>query len=594
MPEGGFPRFDRRFFESAENFTLIGGGEIGGKARGLAFVRQLLGARFDPPRFPGISVTIPTLTVLATDIFDAFLDQNQLREIALSDEPDRRIAHAFQTASLPASIVGDLRALVDGVRRPLAVRSSSLLEDAMFEPFAGVYGTKMIPNNEPEPAVRFRKLVEAIKFVYSSTFFAGAKAYARSVGRDVVEEKMAVVVQDVVGERHGDRFYPEVSGVARSFNFYPMGHARPEEGVVSLALGLGKTIVDGGSSWSYSPAYPRANPPYGSVADLLDQTQTTFWAVNMGRPPASDPIAETEYLVEASLTEAEADGALRHLVSTYDPDSDRVSPGMSASGPRMLTFAPLLAGGALPLNDLLRGLLDLSRDAAGAEVELEFALTLDRDRAVPARFGFLQLRPLVVSREIVSVSDEDLRSPRTLVSSVAVLGNGIIEGVRDVVYVRRDRFDSAHTRAIAREVEALNRALLEAGRPYILIGFGRWGTADPWLGIPVAWSQICGARVIVEASVPGFSADPSQGSHFFHNITSRQVPYFTVRESAGDVLRWESLEAAPPAAEREHVRLVRFDRPVEVRVDGRSGRGVVQAKIPDAASAPDFAPGGTL
>jgi len=576
VSEGGFPRFDRRFFDSAENFTLIGGGEIGGKAQGLAFVKNLLAERFDPARFPGVSVTIPTLTVVATDIFDAFLDENSLREIALSGESDRRIAHAFQGGSFPAAYVGDLRALVESVHRPLAVRSSSRLEDAMFEPFAGVYETKMIPNNEPDPGVRFRKLVEAIKFVYASTFFVGAKAYARSVGREIADEKMGVIVQEVVGERRGDRFYPTVSGVGRSFNFYSAGNARPEHGVVNLALGLGKTIVDGGASWSFSPAFPRANPPYGSVGDLLDQTQTTFWAVNMGRPPAYDPIAETEYLVESDLLEAEKDGVLRHLVSTYDPDSDRVSPGLAGDGPRMLTFAPILTGSALPLSDLLGSLLELSREAAGAEVELEFAMTLDRERAVPARFGFLQLRPLVVSREQVSISEEEIGDPRTVVSSRTVLGNGIVEGIHDVVFVRRDRFDSARTRAIAREVESLNRPLLDAGRRYLLIGFGRWGTADPWLGIPVAWSQICGAGVIVEASFPGFSADPSQGSHFFHNITSRRVPYFTVRESAGDLLRWEALESAPAVAESDHVRHVRLERPLRVKVDGRTGLGVAQ------------------
>ncbi len=576
MSEVGFPRYDRRFFDSSDDFTLIGGGEIGGKAQGLAFVKQFLGAHPGVARYEGVSVTIPTLTVLATDVFDAFLEENRLRAIALSGEPDRRIAHAFQSADLPAAHVGDLRALVESARQPLAVRSSSLLEDALFEPCAGVYGTKMIPNNEPDPAVRFRKLLEAIKFVYSSTFFSGAKAYARSVGRDAADEKMAVIVQEVVGERRGGRFYPAVSGVARSFNYYPMGHARPDDGVVNLALGLGKTIVDGGSSWSYSPAYPRANPPFGSVGAQLDQSQTTFWAVNMGRPPAYDPIAETEYLVEADLQQAEDDGVLRFIASTYDPESDRVSPGLSASGPRMVTFASLLSGGVLPLNDLVKDLLALSREAAGAEVEMEFAMTLDRERALPARFGFLQLRPLVVSREAVSIADEELRDPRTLIASGAVLGNGIIEGVRDVVFVRRDRFDSAATRAIAREVEKMNRTLLDAGRPYLLVGFGRWGSSDPWLGIPVAWSEICGARVIVEASFPGFSADPSQGSHFFHNITSRQVPYFTVREPAGDLLRWEALERMVPAAEGEYVRLARSDDPLRVLVDGRTGRGIVQ------------------
>jgi hypothetical protein len=327
-PAGGYPQFDRKFFDSTEDFTVIGAGSFGGKARGLAFIKETLASGFPASTFPEITVSIPRLTVISTDLFDAFMTENDLYDIAYSDASDLRIAHAFQKADLPVRIVGDLTALISSVHLPLAIRSSSLLEDAMFRPFAGVYATKMIPNNQLDSETRFRKLIEAIKFVYASTFFKDAKSYIRSTRKTTPDEKMAVIIQEVVGRRHGDRF-TDVSGVARSYNFYPAGHAAPRDGVVSLALGLGKTIVDGGTSWSYSPAFPRSNPPYGTVRDLLKQTQSSFWAVNMGKPPAYDPINEGEYLLKADLDAAEADGTLLHIASTYDSESDRLVMGIA-------------------------------------------------------------------------------------------------------------------------------------------------------------------------------------------------------------------------------------------------------------------------
>ncbi len=570
--------FDRKFFDGTERFTRIGQGSVGGKASGLLRIHDILLERLDPATFPSLVVDVPTLTVLSTDLFDAFMDRNRLHEVALSGAPDDRIAAAFQRADLPAELVGDLRALVEQVHTPLAVRSSSLLEDALYRPFAGVYATKMIPNNQLDADARFRKLVEAVKLVYASTFFAGARSYLRATDHPAGSEKMAVIVQEVVGRRHGDRFYPDLSGVARSYNFYRSGAARPEDGVVNLALGLGKTIVDGGLVWSYSPAHPRAGPPYGSVGELIDQTQVDFWAVRMGKPPEYDPLRETEYLVRAAIGDAEADGTLRRVASTYDPASDRLSPGTGPDGVRVLNFAPILVLEEEPLNDLLRRLLAICEESLGEKVEIEFALAFPTTREQPARFGFLQVRPLVVSHGYVDVTDEDLARQGPLLASESVMGNGTVDDIRDVVYVRPDRFEARRTREVAEQIAALDRVLGEARTPYLLVGFGRWGSSDPWLGIPVEWGHISGAKAIVEATLTSMNVDLSQGSHFFHNISSFGVSYFCVRHDGPHAIDWDWLGRQRVVAETELVRHVRLDEPVVVRVDGRTGRGVIRPR----------------
>ena len=570
------PRFDREFFGAESSFTRIGDGALGGKASGLLRVREEILSRLDPEEFPYIEVAVPTAAVLTTQVFDSFIERNNLRDIANSDLPDDRIAHAFQQAELPAEHVGDLRGLISNVHTPLAVRSSSLLEDDLDHPFAGVYGTKMIPNNEIEEDARFTRLDEAIKFVYATTFFAESKAYLASIGRPAGEEKMAVIIQEVVGQPAGERYYPCVSGVARSHNYYPTGHAKPEDGVVTLALGLGKTIVDGGLSWSYSPAFPNAPPPFNDLGELLKNTQTSYWAVHMGDPPPHDPIRETEYLVQPGLAEAEADGALRYLVSTYDSGSDRLNPGLDILGPRALTFAPLLGSRLLHFNDLLKRLLEISEDALGTPVEIEFAIDLDRRDALPARVGFLQVRPMMVGSEKIDVSERDLFADDVVLASETVLGNGERTDIEDVVFIRPDAFEPAKTPAIAKELEGINRSLVDDGRRYLLIGFGRWGTSDPWLGIPVAWGQISGARVIVEATLPDVQPDLSQGSHFFHNLLSFHVLYISVEHYGPHRIDWEWLGRQPAVQSTDHLTHVRLPEPLEIRVDGGSGRGVIR------------------
>jgi hypothetical protein len=577
------PAFDRRFFDGTEQFTCIGTGAYGGKAHSLLTMKDLLatgleaaaGAARSKAFLRHFDVQVPTLTVVTTDLFEAFMAENRLWDLVRSGESDHRVAMAFQAANLPVELLGDLYALTRQVHTPLAVRSSSLLEDALNQPFAGVYATKMIPNNQHDVETRFHKLVEAVKFVYASTFFENARNYRRLTGHRE-EDRMAVILQAIVGNRHRDRFYPELSGVARSYSFYRSGNTRPEDGVVNLAFGLGKTIVDGGITWSCSPAFPRATPPYSSVRDLLRQTQLAFWAVNMGRPPAYDPIEEAEYLVQSPVADAEEDGTLRLVASTYDPQSDRLSMGVGIRGPRALTFAPLLVLEEYALNDLLKSLLRLCQETLGAPVEIEFAVTFPPEgEEGPAKFGFLQVRPMTVSDTVVELDLASIDRGNLLIASERVMGNGLITNVRDIVYVKPDGFEARHTPAIAAEIARINMGLVDEGVPYLLIGFGRWGSSDPWLGTPVTWSQIGGAKAIVEATLPEMNVDLSQGSHFFHNISSFNVSYFSVPFHGDFPIDWEGLSQQNAVSETVFVRHVRLPSPIHIAVDGRQGHGAI-------------------
>lgn len=572
------PVFDRHFWDGQFRFTQIGTGALGGKATGLAFIKDILAREFDSQSFPQVTIDVPVMAVIATDFFDKFIAQNHLADLPFDEMADQRIGDAFQKTDLPVDLLGDLRALIQQVNTPLAVRSSSLLEDSLHRPFAGVYATKMIPNNQFDPDTRFRKLVEAIKFVYASTFFREARDYMRTTGRSYRDEKMAVILQEVVGQRHGDRFYPEISGVARSYNFYALSPASPRDGVVSLALGLGKTIVDGGICWTYSPAYPKMPPPFSSVHGILDHTQNEFWAVNMGAPPAYDPVNEVEYMTVSNLRHAESDEVLRYIASTFDPANERVVPGLGVKGPRVIDFAPLLVWQELPLNEAIKALLAASERATAASVEIEFAATVQQARgeAPTLRLGFLQVRPMVVSEDVVDVTTGDLTAKETIVASEAVIGNGV-ETVSDLVYVRPETFSILNTPEIAKQVGEMNQKLRDAGRGYVLVGFGRWGSSHSSLGIPADWSQICGARAIVESTLPNMDVDLSQGSHFFHNLSSFRASYFMVRHDAAHGISWQWLDQQPIVAETQFVRHVRPSQPLAIRVDGRTARGVITA-----------------
>jgi predicted nucleotidyltransferase len=573
--------FKRENVSSETGFSLIGSGEIGGKAKGLLFIKDVLASNDEITSVKSISVSIPRLTVITTSVFDEFLEINKLHDIAYSHESDSVIANEFQRGNLPASIVGDLRAIIKEAHIPLAVRSSSLLEDAMYEPFAGIYGTKMIPNNQSDIDSRYRKLTEAIKFVYSSTFFKRAKDYITATGKDIRDEKMAVIIQEVAGEKHGNHFYPDVSGVGRSFNFYPAGKAKPSDGVVNLALGLGRTIVDDGVSWNFSPSHPTVHPPYANIDELIENTQHTFWSVNLGTNVIYDPTKETEYLLHLDITDAEKEGTLDLCASTYSSESDLLKPGLFLAGPRIVNFAPILKFNALPLNNLLKTLLKVCEEAVKSAIEIEFALTLKQNEA---RLSFLQVRPMVISDEEVELTDKEMESKENFLSSSHVLGNGTIESIFDIVYIKPESFEIKNSPMIAAEVENINKKLVGEGKPFLLMGFGRWGSSDPWLGIPVDWGQISGAKVIVESMLPNINVELSQGSHFFHNITSFQVLYFSIPFNESSKIDWGWLNKVQAVEEKKFLKHVRLIKPLLIKVDGRTGRGVIKKMIEKSTS----------
>jgi hypothetical protein len=522
-----------------------------------------------------IPVFVPPFRVISTEYFDDFINRNGLHGYATTAEPDERIASAFMRGDISPVLVGDLMSFMMDTRTPLAVRSSSLLEDARNEPFAGIYQTKMIPNNQPSDAERFKKLVEAIKFVWASTFFQAARDYLGATGHTPDDEKMAVIIQDVVGRRYDERFYPVISGVCRSFNYYAFGRAKPADGVVNLALGLGKSIVEGDPTWSYSPAYPKVPPPYGNLRDLMKITQTTFWAVNMGRPPAYDPLLETEYMVKAQLSDADYDNTLRPVASTYEASSDRLVHGVQAQGPRVVTFDPVLKDGMIPLNGMLRHLMALCEEKSGSPVEIEFAVE-GYTPGEPSRLAFLQVRPIVATDSVVEITQEEELGGRVLLKSSKAMGNGERNDISCVLYMKPGAFDAARTPQIAREISEINRALSKEGKPYLLMGFGRWGSSDPWLGVGVTWGQISGAKVMVEISGGKMKVDLSQGSHFFHNLTSFGVSYFSVSESFDGGIDWGWLESSgKKISETAYLKCVELEKPLLVKVDGRKGKGVI-------------------
>lgn len=546
--------------------------EIGGKALGLLDVHKLL-LDINADDFTDISINIPDMVVIGTSVFDAFIQRNQLWDIAMSKSYDHRIADYFQKATMPFEVLKALRNLIDNWRMPLAIRSSSLLEDSIRQPFAGIYQTKMIPNNALNIDVRFHKLIEAIKFVWASTFFSLSKDYSQAIDADIRNEKMAVIIQKMVGKQHQNRFYPELSGVARTYNFYPIKPARPADGVASLALGLGKTIVDGHATWTYSPKHPNMPPPYSGLQDVINKTQKYFWVVNMGQVQAYNPIKETEFMQLENLVIADQDGVLDHLASTYDPDSDRLSAGTGLKGPRVLNFAPILSHNQIPLNTLMIKLLENFAKMQSCPVEIEFAMTFS-----PHRFSLLQVRPMNIITESQQLSLDELNSSNNLVASESVLGNGTLNNIRDIVYVLPKGFDKRKTKQIAAELAQHNQKLLESKTPYLLIVLGRLGTFDPWLGIPVTWGQVCGAKVIVEVSQDNMRVELSQGSHYFHNIINLDIKYFCLPFSQPYRVNWHFFKDQVIIEQSEYTQHVKTGSPLLVKVDGQSGRGVIQVQ----------------
>ncbi len=574
--------FNPSTFKSTDNYFLrIGGGSLGGKARGLAFVRHLLHNNRVARRFPGIRIAVPPSVVLATDVFDRFVSENNLLDFAMHTADDHAIQQRFLEAPLPASLRENLLAFLSEVHYPLAVRSSSLLEDSQYQPFTGVYETFMLGNQHPDLVVRLEQLMEAIKRVYASTFSSHAKSYVRATPYRLEEEKMAVILQQVVGTIHGSenkgqRFYPDFSGVVRSHNFYPVPPMNSADGIAAVALGLGRAVVEGGKCLSFCPRYPRNLVQFSSVEDILSNSQREFWALELNQNGDSkDPLANLRE-VRFGLDAAENDETLDSLGSTSSVDNNVIYDGLSRPGTRIVSFAPILKHGVFPLPGILEQITRIGEDAFARPVEAEFAVRLGQKPGDVSEFGFLQIRPLVLSHEGEELRMDDVNAERLVCQSTKVLGNGRIPDLHDVVVVDFHRFERNRSQEVAEGVAQLNSKLSEAGTPYLLIGVGRWGSNDPWLGIPVEWDEISGARVIVEAGFRDFRVTPSQGSHFFQNLTAFQVGYFTVNPDAGEgFVDWQWLASQPSVEGSGCVRHLYFEQPLIVVMNGRTSRGMI-------------------
>lgn len=567
--------FQKDRFDRYSNFARIGKGSLGGKGRGLAFIDSIIKKYPQTDALEGtkVNITIPRTVVLCTDLFDEFMAANGLYPLALSDAPDSEIHAAFIAAKLPDHVVDDLRALLEVVDKPLAVRSSSLLEDSHYQPFAGVYATYMIQNRPDDRERTLRMLADAVKSVYASVFYADSKAYMTATSNVIDQEKMAVIVQEVVGVRHADLYFPSFSGVGRSLNYYPLGAERAEEGVVQVAVGLGKTIVEGGTALRFSPAHPTKVLQTSTLDLALRDTQTRMLALDMTDGAPTDFTADDGFNLRAlRVQHVAADGSLKFMVSTFDPDDQMIRDTDAGPGRKVVTFANMLNHGSFPLAEAADFMLRTGQREMGRPVEIEFAGTVNA--ANDGTIYWLQIRPIVDKKETGDEAVLSLPDDRVILRSTSALGNGNIEGVSTVMYVRPEAFNSSATPAIAREIEKLNRGFLDAGEPYLLIGPGRWGSSDPALGIPVKWPHISGARLIVESSLPGYRIEPSQGTHFFQNLTSVGVGYFTIDNGTGfyDVAY---LDARPALYESQYLRIVRFDSPLPIALNGRKGFGIV-------------------
>ena len=561
-------------FDEYSNFARIGDGSLGGKGRGLAFIGAMV-KRYPKLESDNFAVNIPKTVVICTDIFDEFMETNELYPVALGDADDETILRYFLRASLPSRLIEDLMAFFDVVKSPIAVRSSSLLEDSHYQPFAGIYSTYMVPKIE-EKYDMLRTVSDAIKAVYASVFYKDSKAYMTATSNLIDQEKMAIVLQEVVGSRYNDHFYPTMSGVARSLNFYPIGNEKAEDGIANIALGLGKYIVDGGQTLRFSPRHPHSILQMSTMDFALRETQTRFYALDLKNMAEAFSVDDAFNLVKLGLKDADAEGSLKYIVSTYDPYDQIIRDGYYPGGRKILSFVNILQHDVFPLADTLDQILRIGQQEMGRPVEIEFAVNMDPSDHTRATFYLLQIRPIVDNQEIM---DEDLslvKNEETILSSTSVLGHGIVGDVQDIIYVKTGAFNSSNNQLIAYEIEKMNRSFTDQEKGYVLVGPGRWGSSDSWLGIPVKWPHISNARVIVECGLENYRVDPSQGTHFFQNLTSFGVGYFTVNPFKGDGWFDEAfLNAQPAVEETEYLRHVHFDAPITIKMDGKKSLGVV-------------------
>ena len=566
--------YQKERFDEYSNFARIGDGSLGGKGRGLAFIGAMV-KRYPKLEHDHFAVTIPKTVVICTDIFDEFMETNELYPVALSDVDDETILKYFLRASLPARLIEDLMAFFDVVKSPIAVRSSSLLEDSHYQPFAGIYSTYMVPKLEDKYDM-LRTLSDAIKAVYASVFYRDSKAYMTATSNLIDQEKMAIVLQEVVGNRYNDRFYPTISGVARSLNFYPIGNEKAEDGIANIALGLGKYIVDGGQTLRFSPRHPHNILQMSTMDFALRETQTRFYALDLKNLADQFSVDDSFNLLRLNLKDADADGSLKFIVSTYDPYDQVIRDGYYPGGRKILSFVNVLLHEVFPLADTLDQILHVGQDEMGRPIEIEFAVNIDPQNPGFATFYLLQVRPIVDNKEVMEEDLTLVEQEDTILTSTSVLGHGIVTDVQDIIYVKTGAFCSSNNQSIAYDIEKMNRQFTGEEKNYVLVGPGRWGSSDSWLGIPVKWPHISNARVIVECGLENYRVDPSQGTHFFQNLTSFGVGYFTINPFKGDGWFDEGyLNSLPAVEETEYLRHVRFDKPVVIKMDGKKSLGVV-------------------
>jgi CheY-like chemotaxis protein len=570
---GVVAEFKRDTFDPTNSFAQMGQGSMGGKARGLSFVRHLINRHELWNSVPGVRITIPPAVMLNTGVFDDFMELNGLEEIAISEPDDTVILARFLDGEFPPQYLDNLKAIVQLMDYPLAVRSSSLLEDSQYQPFAGIYRTCMLPNSNHDPEIRLEYLLRAIKMTYASTYSREAKAYIDSTPYRLEEEKMGVIIQKLVGQRHGDRFYPSMAGVARSWNFYPSGPMQAADGVANVVLGLGRMVVDGGSSLRFCPRYPQHHSQFGTMRDYLDYSQKVYYGLDLGH--TGDGVVDDNNLPSWRVADAEKEGTLGPVASVFSPENQAVYDGLSRPGVRLVTFAPVLKHGLFPLPQVLDKVLTLGTRGMSRPVEIEFTAQLAVEGEELPEFSVVQMRPLVLTREVEEIRLDQIPEPTRVCYSTKVLGAGNLELV-DIVCVNYGSYERRRSKEAALEVGRLNLRLKQLKRRYLLIGVGRWGSSDPWLGIPVTWDQINGASVIIESGFKDFIVTPSQGSHFFQNLSSLGIGYFTVNPDEGDgMLDWAFLSDTPAEEEGELFRHLHFATPFTIRMDGRRGCGVV-------------------
>lgn len=572
---GVISKFEGDGFDEYSIFSRIGEGSIGGKARGLAFVDSIIKKHKIFYKYENIIISIPRTIVLCTDIFDEFMTKNNLYEIALLDLDDEVILQHFLNGALPAHVKDKLKALLSKTSTPLAIRSSSLLEDSHYQPFAGIYSTYMIPYIKEDEAM-LEMLYRAIKSVYASVFYRSSKAYMEATRNVIDEEKMAIILQEVTGTTYGDRFYPTISGVARSVNFYPIEPEKPEDGITSIGLGLGKIIVEGGKTLRFSPKYPKKVLQLSTPQMALTETQKKFYALSMNPEDYIDSTDDGINMKELSIRDADKDGSIKKICSVYDFQDNVVRDGNYGKGKKLITFSGILKYNSFPLADILNTLLHVGQKEMNHPVEIEFALNLDTPEGTPDIFSFLQIRPIVEDTDTLNFDLGEINEDECILVSEKALGNGVIDDLYDFVYVKPDSFSPDKTKQIAEEIDDLNKKFRDEQKNYILVGPGRWGSADPWLGVPIKWSQISEARLIVESGLPNYRIDPSQGTHFFQNLTSFRIGYFTINPFMNDG-RYdvEFLDKQPAISETDFVRHVRFSQPAVVKIEAKRNKGIV-------------------